>query len=429
LTEIFSSTISTHCRFTVSKVAPVVASPQFEVDRIDFRGSWSIMGNYTVVFTREQLFEEAWNMPMTALAKKYGLSDVGLRKICKRLQVPLPPQGYHLRSRKCLKPPLPPAPKGTPLSYTAYHCRPPAHLQEDASSESPVPEIAFESDPANKITAPPKITNPHPLIKLTVKALAKAKTDESGRVNAGPRGGIKVIVYPGSIDRAMLLLDTLVKGLATRGYTVTVDKDRKVTNITILEEAFEICLEERCKRVEYQPSDKELKKSERLKCRTYPLYSHVSSGNFVIKATALYASWEMITSDREKSRIETNLNKVIALLIKYALSVKNRRLQREREERERRERDEQRQEMRRLIALEKEKIKQLDAEVTNWHRSQRIRQYAAAVKQAAIEKHGTISPGSQGNQWLIWAEQQADRLDPLVDSPYSVIDDEEKYLY
>ncbi len=387
------------------------------------------MGNNTVVFTRGQLYEEVWSMPMTALAKKYGLSDVGLRKICKRLNVPLPPQGYHLRSRKSPKPPLPPAPKGTPLNHTAYHCRPPSHLQDDSGSGNQVPELEFEIDPANKITIPPALTNPHPLIKLTAKLLAKTKPDETGRINSRLKGGINITIYPVSIDRAMLLMDALAKGLATRDYTITIGEDRNATILTIQEEAFEISLEERCKRVEYQPTEKELRKSERLKHRTYPLYSQISSGNFVIKATAPHASWEMIASDREKSRLESNLNKVVVLLTKYAMSVKERRLQREREEREQREREEKRQEMRRLIALEKEQLKQLDAEVANWHRSQKIRQYAVAVKQAAIKKHGAIDPGSKLDQWLIWAEQQADRLDPLVESPYSVLDDEAKYRY
>ena len=31
---------------------------------------------------------------MTTLAKEYGFSDVGLAKICRRHQVPLPPTGY-----------------------------------------------------------------------------------------------------------------------------------------------------------------------------------------------------------------------------------------------------------------------------------------------------------------------------------------------
>ena len=39
-----------------------------------------------------------WEEALSKLAPKLGLSDVGLRKICKRHNIPLPPQGYWARS-------------------------------------------------------------------------------------------------------------------------------------------------------------------------------------------------------------------------------------------------------------------------------------------------------------------------------------------
>ena len=48
----------------------------------------------TTSFERQKLFDEVWATPVTKLAKGYGLSDVGLRKICVALDVPLPPRGY-----------------------------------------------------------------------------------------------------------------------------------------------------------------------------------------------------------------------------------------------------------------------------------------------------------------------------------------------
>lgn len=43
---------------------------------------------------RETLYEEVWSDPVTVVAARYGLSDVGLAKICKRLHIPLPRRGY-----------------------------------------------------------------------------------------------------------------------------------------------------------------------------------------------------------------------------------------------------------------------------------------------------------------------------------------------
>ncbi len=47
---------------------------------------------------RSELHRMVWEEALSKLAPKLGLSDVGLRKICKRLNIPLPPQGYWARS-------------------------------------------------------------------------------------------------------------------------------------------------------------------------------------------------------------------------------------------------------------------------------------------------------------------------------------------
>jgi len=60
---------------------------------------------------REQLYDDVWAEPMTAVAKKYNLSDNGVRKRCKSLNIPVPPFGYWPKKKAGKKvaerPPLP----------------------------------------------------------------------------------------------------------------------------------------------------------------------------------------------------------------------------------------------------------------------------------------------------------------------------------
>jgi len=44
--------------------------------------------------TRRELYDLVWSTPMTAIAKKYLISDVGLRKICISMNIPLPRAGH-----------------------------------------------------------------------------------------------------------------------------------------------------------------------------------------------------------------------------------------------------------------------------------------------------------------------------------------------
>jgi hypothetical protein len=45
-------------------------------------------------YDRDVLYEETWSQPMWTLAKKYGISDVGLAKTCRKLGVPVTGRGY-----------------------------------------------------------------------------------------------------------------------------------------------------------------------------------------------------------------------------------------------------------------------------------------------------------------------------------------------
>ncbi|MFX4263145.1 hypothetical protein ACOBQJ_13235 [Pelotomaculum propionicicum] len=72
---------------------------------------------------RITLYEEVWSEPVTTVAERYGVSDNGLRKRCKALNIPLPPVGYWAKVRAgkpvADRPPLPPYDE-TILSYESY---------------------------------------------------------------------------------------------------------------------------------------------------------------------------------------------------------------------------------------------------------------------------------------------------------------------
>ena len=55
--------------------------------------------------TRSGLFNLVWSVPVTQAAADFGMSDNGLRKTCRRYQIPTPPRGYwrHKGARKPTK--------------------------------------------------------------------------------------------------------------------------------------------------------------------------------------------------------------------------------------------------------------------------------------------------------------------------------------
>jgi len=52
------------------------------------------MKEETISLTRQELYEQVWSEPIVHLSKFYNLSDVGLSKICKKMNIPVPGRGY-----------------------------------------------------------------------------------------------------------------------------------------------------------------------------------------------------------------------------------------------------------------------------------------------------------------------------------------------
>lgn len=49
--------------------------------------------------TKGELKDMVWKMPMTRVAKHYGVSDVAIKKRCKAMGIETPPRGYWLTTR------------------------------------------------------------------------------------------------------------------------------------------------------------------------------------------------------------------------------------------------------------------------------------------------------------------------------------------
>ena len=74
--------------------------------------------SHPTTVTREALYAAVWETPISRLAERYGISDNGLAKICRREDIPYPPRGYwakHVAGK---------APERTPLTESDRASRP-----------------------------------------------------------------------------------------------------------------------------------------------------------------------------------------------------------------------------------------------------------------------------------------------------------------
>jgi len=378
------------------------------------------MGTKTIHFERQKLYEQVWEKPMTTLAAEYGLSDVGLRKICKRLSIPLPPQGYHLRMHKGQRPPLPPSKDGVKEHVTHIY-EPEQRSVNELPQPIEVPEIAFEERSENRIVVSDTPATLHQHIAEAKSQLKKNKPDNYGRVSTYWKRGNDISVFPESIERALLLMNTLVRALVKRGFTVSVDEKNNATVAKVLDEQIGFRLEERSRQVRHVPTPAELKEEKRLSYRPYQTFDYIATGEFSLKVSGSY-QFEKICKDDKKGKVEEKLNLFIVTMIKRALQMKDDRIRRAREEELRRAKEQKRWEMDAMIRKEKEKVETLKKQSDAWHESQKLRDFIPAAY-----KSRPFDPESLYAKWLVLASLQADRMDPLKEGPPSVLDYERSH--
>lgn len=87
----------TRSREVLSKCGIEVPKPKRYLRRCVQIGAWRRDGR-EVRMSRAEFFKRVWSEPVSKLAQEWGLSGPGLKKACRRLQIPVPPRGFWARS-------------------------------------------------------------------------------------------------------------------------------------------------------------------------------------------------------------------------------------------------------------------------------------------------------------------------------------------
>ncbi|MGO9315693.1 MAG: hypothetical protein ACLQDI_23520, partial [Syntrophobacteraceae bacterium] len=158
--------------------------------------------------SRKELYGQVWAEPTIQLAKKYGISDVGLAKICRRNNIPVPPRGYWARKQagqKVSKIPLPHAESDNTI-----------RISPTVADEPP--PVLEELNPANEkfakpIIIPAQLRNPHPLVQESQTALGSLKDGYDGILTGTTKRHLDIRVSAKSLKRSLRIMDTVKKAL------------------------------------------------------------------------------------------------------------------------------------------------------------------------------------------------------------------------
>lgn len=381
--------------------------------------------------TRRELYDRVWAEPMSRLAREFGLSDVGIAKICRKHDVPRPPRGYWAKKQFGQEPaqiPLPHAGKDYPIEMPDPTEKPPLPpgMQEEVDDAT-----AQERKEESKISVAETLRGAHQLVSLANQEFQGVKTGPNGLIEAPEKVSLDIHVSKSSLRRALLIMDALLKALEERGYAVSAGP-----TVTILETSVRFGICEQFDTQEEEPEDNDLE-GRYVFAHNRVIQNKVPSGRLTLR---IHSSppryWGTQSSrstwrDGEKQRLEDRLNSFVAGLVKVAARLKAHEEEEERREKERREQERREAESARVRAekhtlakAERARVNELHRQAENWRKSRTLREFIEAAKEKHLAEQAGSGLGEDFAKWLEWALHQADRLDPLRKSPPSILDED-----
>lgn len=328
------------------------------------------MSSPSIRLTREELYQQVWAEPMIHVARRLGLSDRGLGKVCARHAIPVPPRGWWARKRHGQ------AVRQTPLKASDSPTGPIVIRGAGTLEATPAvqPEISRESDPAWKIVVPDDMLITHPLVRATGVHIRRGwKNGASVPVAAGtpqtrapeaPAETLTTSVSRSVLPRALRIWQALLSAFDRRGYAVTFDKNG-ATVVSVLGEPFEIAVVERRRRVFVDGKwgrSMELEPSGLLFLRVGGNYS--SSG----------------TAEGPPHFVEEQLNRFVASLVRRALEIQRQRAAREERERRWQIHDDRRRHKQQERDTERLRVHRMRVLALRWSQDRRLADFLADVE-------------------------------------------------
>ena len=375
--------------------------------------------------TRMDLYEAVWAGPMVHVAAKIGLSDVGLAKLCKRLQVPVPGRGYWAQVKagvKVRKRALPNPEKDMEI---------PHEIQRLERSLAATAELVLAKERV-KGKFGPELGSKRLSESLQIHALVQDSMSWLMRSGAGTdqirkkHRCVAIAVSESALDRAAKVMTLALTALEERGLKVEVtmpvkaDPDRGVRvakeSCTVawvhnFQIPFEVCELVQESEIPSEVPTKPPRPGAPPPQQKPPKIQVLPTGKLMIRITedhpyGIRRRW----SDRKAIPVEEQ----IPAFVESVLILGERR---QKEEEEWARRKAQWDEEARIRRAEAERnateailVHDLHSRAEDWRKGQEIKAFLEAFEARRSGERGELQPGTELAGWVAWAYQHAASL-------------------
>lgn len=387
-----------------------------------------------VVRTRAELYALVWGEPSTKVADRFGITGSGLRKICDKHDIPVPPRGHWAKvaaSKKVTRPRLPRPHEGD-APVRIWRSGDGQAVRDGRASKRAEPVVArheLEARPENRIVVELDRPRRGAWARELNASLRRGEGHYGSRVDyRGLRearladGVLSLAVSDACRPRALAIVDALESALRRRRFL----KGGREEESRLVVEGVELRLRlsektlrtPRPKKKHRPGDDSWLFERSNDYAPSGVLGLRVSSGR------ASYPTVDRWLVESEGKPLEASLNEALVLLVEVAVKTRLKEARREERHRQQRvEREREEEARRRERERQEAERRQREAEATRarlllelsdrWMRAGQLRAFIAAVAAS-----GRVPPPMASEleleEWVAWARQQAETLDPLT---------------
>lgn len=360
----------------------------------------------TFSLTRQSLYEQVWSKPMVTLAKEFNLSDKGLREICKKNDIPIPPMGHWQKiqyGKKISKIPLPKKSSEGVIKINVEEIKLNSH--KSIPTINSVSEV-IKNNKSLILKVSERLNSPDDIILKTQINLNQRQGTDSYSAIKGTiqtdRGFPSIIVSPKNISRSLRILDNLIKNFRVLGYNVVL-KDEGLSVIAYDNDEIKVYIREKSNSI-------------KLNDNYWQTRELVPNGKLALKV-ARFGTYEFV--DTSKRLVEDQIENI---LIKIESDFKDMHERRQMFKIEQQER-----EILKKIEQDKQQIKidELNKFIEFYKNAHRWKKYI--ILQEYFDFINNQSDKSiQTDVWLEWAKQKLDWYNPMFEVKDELLFDVDK---
>jgi hypothetical protein len=350
---------------------------------------------------REQLYQEVWDTPLTKLAPLYSLTAYEMKKLCDTFLIPLPRAGHWQKVAFGKIVEIPPLPV-----YERYK------LKVKKSSLSKKNQLIKSEKIVQKmipdIRVNKNLTKPHPITVKTRDGLKKSQTDEYGMKKPW-KEGFDLRVSKANERRALLIIDALCKWFEKN--TIEIYQPFKESR------TMEVIIDEQHIRIKIEEKSKLTSKTLTKGWGDYEYYTreYTPTGklSLVIDNYCWGCSLRKVWIDGKSSKVEDKLDEFVATIFKHVKVEKEREQRLEAEAVERTKKRQLQKYHEACEKYEKQMLDDLQKQSSDLKKSKEIKAYIDEVKSLGKEQYGDGNYPVELEDWINWAENYVEELNPL----------------